>query len=90
MNESIYKFIRQDGGTAFGDTHRFIGPNLSMFGSEIHLLQPSNKWANEHFTKEYADNDAQKIVFLLNSAYEAGRESMRQDLKRLLGINQHI
>ena len=84
--KSIYQYQRQDAETAYGDTHQFIGPNLSRWGSHVHLFQPFNYWASQHWTKESSDNEAQTIVYLLNAAYEAGRQSMRDDLKVLLGI----
>jgi hypothetical protein len=84
--KSIYHYQRQDNENALGDTHRFIGPNINRFGSSIQIFQPFNEWAKEHWTKEYSDNEAQKIVYLLNAAYEAGRVSMQQDIKHILGI----
>lgn len=86
--KSIYQYQRQDNENAFGDTHRFIGPNISRWGRNIQIFQPFNDWAKEHWTKEYSDKEAQKIVWLLNAAYEAGRQSMQQDLKHLLGIKE--
>ena len=87
-DKSTYRFVRQDDMTAFGTTHRFVGPNLSRWNGSIHLLQPFNEWSQEKWLPSDADSDAQSIVYLLNAAYEAGRKSMQQDIKHMLGINK--
>lgn len=83
-----YSYIK-DGVDAFGSTHQFYGPGLSRFGNSIHILQPFNDWSKQYWSSEYSDSDAQKIVCLLNAAYEAGRKSMQRDVKILLGIKDH-
>jgi hypothetical protein len=75
--------------TAFGKTHCFSGPGISRYTNAIHLLQPFNDWASSQWTEEFSNNDASKIISMLNSAYEEGRQSMSQDIKQLLGIKTY-
>lgn len=77
--------------TAFGNTHCFSGPGISRYTNNIHLLQPVNEWASIHWTEELSNSDSRKIIRMLNTAYEAGRQSMKEDIKELLGISKiHI
>ena len=83
----LYSFIRDDKGSAFGVVHIFKGPNLPQYANSIHLLQPFNVWAAEHFGPKQADDDADRIVRFLHEAYLAGRESMKADFRQLLALN---
>lgn len=87
-NEIIFTYDRLNGHTAFGTVHEFHGPNLPRYTNGVHILQPMNDWATQHFTSEYSDREAQKIVHLLYAAYEAGRQSMQKDIQNLLGLNR--
>lgn len=78
-----YKVVKND--TAFGDVHYFIGPKLSRY-DYAHLMQPFNEWAKEQWDESSSHLNAQRIVSCLNAAYEAGRESMAEDIKNLLNI----
>jgi hypothetical protein len=91
MNEetkSPYNYRHIEHGTAFGDVYKFTGPNIGRYHNEVHLLQHFNDWASKNWTPEYRDHDAQKIVWMLNEAYEAGRKSMQKSVRDLLGIEQ--
>lgn len=83
----LYSFERDDKGSGFGSTHIFRGPGMPQYVNHVHLLQPFNAWAAEHFNPKRADDDARVIVSLLHAAYEAGRESMKKDIHQLLSLN---
>jgi hypothetical protein len=83
----LYSFQRDNNGSAYGATHIFKGPNLPQYANYIHLLQPYNAWAAEHFNPGRADEDALRIVQFLHEAYNAGRESMKIDIHDLLRLN---
>ncbi len=85
MKISYYACQKIKNWTAFGDVYRFTGPHLGRF-EEIHLLQPFNDFTKEHWTDEHSDNQAYAIVVMLSKAYEAGRASMQQEMKQLLGL----
>jgi len=87
MNKYLYR-LQEIKATAFGNAYCFTGPNISRYSNSIHLLQPFNEWASLQWTEDYSDSESRKIVGMLNAAYEAGRQSMSQDIRELLGINK--
>lgn len=87
-NKKLYDFRHVE--TAFGIEHKFSGPNMPQYANGIHLMQPMNDWANKCMPNiEHADRDAKMIVNMLRLAYEAGRDSMAYDIKKLLMIKDH-
>ena len=92
----MYTFNVEQNGNAFGFTHKFIGPGLSRYTNKILLIQPLNDWAAK-YDLEYrsapgtenngiAFREAQRIAGMLDAAYEAGRKSMQEDIRKALGI----
>lgn len=55
---------------------QFRGPGLSYHYSDVAVLDPS----------EDGTYSGDKISVMLAQAYEAGRDSMAKDLRRLLGV----
>ena len=84
--QTLYRFERKDNYTAFGTTYKFKGPGLSQYVNSVHFLQPCNALATEHFGLEEQENEAKIIASLLHSAFEAGRQSMKADLREILEI----
>lgn len=73
-----YTFELRKAYTGLGDTHVFRGPGLGRFCSEVHLVQDSDA----------AEGQAQQVTHLLDTAFEAGRDSMREEFRGLLGIQK--
>jgi hypothetical protein len=73
--------------TALGVAHEFHGPGMARISPPLYFMQPLNEAAT--LSVNDGDNvariDADRVTSLLNAAYEAGRESMADDVRKLIG-----
>lgn len=82
--EPKYRFtLSEDALGVVVDLH---GPGLPKYANGVHLLQPTNEWANKVLTEDGAHwaLDAERIVGLLGDAYEAGCRARSEELRALL------
>lgn len=49
----------------------------------VHLLQPFNDWAAQHFDILKAE---QNVLFMLEQAYSKGYQAAQADLRKALGV----
>lgn len=72
--------------TEAGIAHVFSGPGVS--GMPVVLVQEPTNEMKEKLAKrwEWPERQATFVQILLEHAYEAGRQSMKNDVKALLGI----
>jgi hypothetical protein len=71
---------------ALGFAPRFTGPGISRHDRGVRPQQPMNEWASKHVDDAYSRDQAAQIARLLNVAFQAGREDMRAEFRRTLGI----
>lgn len=84
-----YKAIKQS--TALGIQYVFEGPGISRFANGVHFLQIPCGWAVKCLTdgtRDHGSYDADTILRLLATAFEAGRQDAKCEIRRTLGINQ--
>mgnify|MGYP001546906443 CR=1 FL=1 len=79
------KYTSVDEFDAMGACPKFKGPGISQYDRGVHIMQPINDWATKHVDDDFAKRETDRVVYLLNLAYEAGRQSMAKDLRNLLG-----
>ena len=80
---------------ALGITHEFYGPGMPQYAKDVHFMQPVNEWAIKCMKEDDEgsglrtsrwDHEADRIVRLLASAFEAGRADMRREFRWLLEV----
>jgi hypothetical protein len=72
--------------TALGEEHEFHGPGMPQHANGVHLLQLTNPWAQRCLNdRERGPYEAETILRLLRSAFEAGREDAKREIRSVLG-----
>lgn len=66
---------------AYGGTVHLRGISYAV----VHLLQPMNEWAQEHYSVE---RDKQNLLAMLEEAFQRGRDSKLKEIQDLLGIRR--
>jgi hypothetical protein len=74
-----------DKSDALGWAPEFRGPGLPQHCCGVHLMQPMNEWATKHASGESAAHEAERILRLLECAYEAGKRDAKKEIRELLG-----
>jgi len=84
MENPMYRYSTSS--TAFGKTHCFMGPGLSRYCNDIHLIQmnPPPDWP---INEDRIAGDAQHILTMLHGAYAAGYKAAKKDIRVMLGID---
>jgi hypothetical protein len=49
----------------------------------IHLLQPFNSWAAQHYA---VDRDEQTLISMLEAAYQKGHADAKAEIRAALGV----
>jgi hypothetical protein len=84
MSNARYSY--RDESDAMGFAPAFQGPGLSRYASQVHVMQPMNDWATQHTDEKSARHEADRIVWLLEEAFEAGRRAAFAELRTLISI----
>jgi len=86
MAEPKYRFTVES--DALGLVVKMRGPGLPQYANGVHLLQPTNDWAQKVLTEDgkHWASDAERIVGLLEEAYAAGKRARSEELRELLGV----
>lgn len=53
----------------------------------VHLLQPFNDWAAEHFRP---DNNEAQFCRMLEYAYQKGYQAAQADMRKALGVSEPV
>jgi hypothetical protein len=78
------RYSYRDETDAMGFAPAFKGPGLSRYASHVHVMQPMNEWATQHADASMARHEAERIVWLLDEAFEAGRRAAFAELRALI------
>jgi hypothetical protein len=86
--EPKYRFtLSEDALGVVVDLH---GPGMPTPPYGVHTQQHLNSWAEEIIRTQPArascETEAERIVALLDAAYEAGKRARSEELRELLGV----
>jgi hypothetical protein len=79
------RYTCRDEQDALGVAVTFRGPGLSRYISQVHVMQPMNEWATHHADEDMMRREAERILWMLDAAFEAGREAAFAELRQLIG-----
>jgi hypothetical protein len=84
--EAKYRFTLSE--DALGIVVELHGPGMPRYANRVHLLQPTNEWAQKVLTEDgkHWASDAERIVGLLEDAFAAGKLARSRELRALLGV----
>lgn len=81
--QALYSY--RDDRDAMGFAPAFRGPGLPQHANGVHVMQPMNEWATRHADEDMMRREADRILWFLNAAFEAGRKAAFADLRRFIG-----